>query len=325
MTSLLTFRDGVKNFCSKYDRILTPVVKFILALLMFWSVVQTSGGHNETISSGMVIFLLSVVCAFVPDGLTYALGGLVAFMNYFAASKELGIVFVILFVIMYCLYIRFFPKTTWVILYAPLLFLLKMQYVLPILAGMFAGPSALLSLAIGAIFYYFSLGAADYLEEVSLAVDETEVTESYRYIFQYLIDNKNMILTIVVFAVALILTYLVYRLSVEYAWYAAIVIGGLFEIIFFLIGNVILEASISISEILLCSICAMIIGVIVQFFRTVVDYSRVENTQFEDDEYYYYVKAVPKIVMAKSHKNVKTMGMVSHTSSDEDAVGGVTR
>lgn len=49
----------------------------------------------------------------------------------------------------------------------------------------------------------------------------------------------------------------------------------------------------------------MIIAVVAQFFKTVVDYSRVENTQFEDEEYYYYVKAVPKIVMTKQQKNVK--------------------
>ena len=93
MASLLSFRDGVKNFCSKYDRIVVPVVKFILALLMYWSIVHITGGHNETVSSGLVIFLLAVVGAFVPDGLTYALGGIVAFMNYFSANKEIGISF----------------------------------------------------------------------------------------------------------------------------------------------------------------------------------------------------------------------------------------
>lgn len=129
--------------------------------------------------------------------------------------------------------------------------------------------------------------------------------ESYKYIFQHLIDNKDLLLTIVVFAVVLIITHVIYRLSVEYSWYAAIIVGGLFEIILFLVGNVVLNASISIGEILLGSICAVIIAVVAQFFKTVVDYSRVENTQFEDEEYYYYVKAVPKIVMTKQQKNVK--------------------
>ena len=132
-------------------------------------------------------------------------------------------------------------------------------------------------------------------------------------------------LTIVVFAVVLIITHVIYRLSVEYSWYAAIIVGGLFEIILFLVGNVVLNASISIGEILLGSICAVIIAVVAQFFKTVVDYSRVENTQFEDEEYYYYVKAVPKIVMTKQQKNVKKINTVSQNIADEDSVSGVTR
>ena len=325
MASLLSFRDGVKNFCSKYDRIVVPVVKFILALLMYWSIVQITGGHNETVSSGLVIFLLAVVGAFVPDGLTYALGGIVAFMNYFSANKEIGISFAIIFLIMYCIYIRFFPKTTWVIMYAPLLFIMKMQYFLPILAGMFVGPAAIIPIAFGAIFYYFSVEASGYLDELADAVDSENMLESYKYIFQHLIDNKNLLLIIVVFAVVLVITNVIYRLSVDYSWYAAIIVGGLFEIILLLIGNVVLDASISIGEILLGSICAVIIGIIVQFFKTVVDYSRVENTQFEDEEYYYYVKAVPKIVMAKQQKNVRKINAADQKSSDDDTVSGVTR
>ena len=36
-----------------------------------------------------------------------------------------------------------------------------------------------------------------------------------------------------------------------------------------------------------------------------LDYSRTEYVQFEDDEYYYYVKAVPKITIAVPEKTVK--------------------
>ncbi len=37
-----------------------------------------------------------------------------------------------------------------------------------------------------------------------------------------------------------------------------------------------------------------------------LDYARTENVQFEDDEYYYYVKAVPKKMIAKEEKVVKS-------------------
>ena len=35
------------------------------------------------------------------------------------------------------------------------------------------------------------------------------------------------------------------------------------------------------------------------------DYSRTERLEYEDDEYYYYVKAVPKATVATSERSIK--------------------
>jgi hypothetical protein len=326
MATLLTMRDGIKNFCSRYDKVITPIIKFVLAFVMFLSFTYLTG-YNDTVSSGLIMFLLSVVCAFVSEGITLFLGGVVLIMNYMSASKEIGITFILVFVVMYCIYIRFFPKTAWLILYAPLFFMLKLQYLLPLLAGMLVGPAGVISMAFGCVFYYFGINTAGYLEEMAAATNAEEMLESYKYLFQNLVEDKNLILTIVVFAVISIITYVIYRMSVEYAWYAAIIVGGLFEIILFLVGNVLLDANVSISGILGGTIVAVIIAVIVQFFKVVVDYSRTENTQFEDDEYYYYVKAVPKVVMGKQQKNVRTISTSTQDTADskEGSVSGVTR
>ena len=49
----------------------------------------------------------------------------------------------------------------------------------------------------------------------------------------------------------------------------------------------------------------MLAASLVQFFRFNLDYSRTEKVQFEDDEYYYYVKAVPKMTVSAPEKKVK--------------------
>ncbi len=53
------------------------------------------------------------------------------------------------------------------------------------------------------------------------------------------------------------------------------------------------------------NIAAVVIGFIMEFFLFSVDYSRTERLQFEDDEYYYYVKAIPKISVTAPEKTVK--------------------
>ena len=46
-------------------------------------------------------------------------------------------------------------------------------------------------------------------------------------------------------------------------------------------------------------------GLILELFFFAVDYAKSENLQFEDDEYYYYVKAIPKLSVASPEKTVK--------------------
>ena len=48
-----------------------------------------------------------------------------------------------------------------------------------------------------------------------------------------------------------------------------------------------------------------LLAFVLQFFVFNVDYSRTEYVQFEDDEYYYYVKAIPKVHITKREKTVK--------------------
>lgn len=59
------------------------------------------------------------------------------------------------------------------------------------------------------------------------------------------------------------------------------------------------------NAIILSGILSVLIGLVIEFFVLGVDYSRSEVTQFEDDEYVYYVKAVPKSMVSETKKSVK--------------------
>ena len=57
---------------------------------------------------------------------------------------------------------------------------------------------------------------------------------------------------------------------------------------------------------LICgTIAAIVVGIVLEFFVFSVDYSRSEHLQFEDDEYYYYVKAIPKMTVSTQEKTIK--------------------
>lgn len=114
-----------------------------------------------------------------------------------------------------------------------------------------------------------------------------------------------MAVVMVAFAVTVIIVYLIRRLSIDHSWTIAIIAGTIAQMVVLLLGALLMDADVSMAGIIVGSIVSAGIARVVEFVMFQMDYSRAENVQFEDDEYYYYVKAVPKVVLSKPEKTVK--------------------
>ena len=77
------------------------------------------------------------------------------------------------------------------------------------------------------------------------------------------------------------------------------------EAILVVMSHVMLSLDFNMVGLLIGTVAAILTGLVLYFFFFSVDYSRTERVQFEDDDYYYYVKAVPKFNMAKTEVKVK--------------------
>ena len=68
-------------------------------------------------------------------------------------------------------------------------------------------------------------------------------------------------------------------------------------------------------------ITGVILGVAAAYICNIVffalDYKRTEYVQYEDDEYYYYVKAVPKINVANADVRIKHINAKKTKKTDD--------
>ena len=119
-----------------------------------------------------------------------------------------------------------------------------------------------------------------------------------------LLGNREMYLVLAIMVVTLVIVYIIRKMSIEHAWAVAIIFGILFEAVGMIAGNMVLGISGKTITILVGSIISCVIAFVIQFLFFNLDYSRTERLQFEDDEYYYYVKAVPKAIVAGTDKKV---------------------
>ena len=293
----------MKEFYAKYDIYIIPAVKFILAMAVFFTI-NSQIGFMEKITSPVISVLLALLCSFLPVNMIAVFGSLLMCVHAFALSLEVFAMTAGLLLIMYLLYFRVAPGQGYVLVLMPLAFLLQIPYVIPLVLGLVGGPVCAVPMAFGTMLYYLMY----YMKtnETMLSSTETEgMASRLTYLVENVLNNKTVILTVLVFAVVLMIVYAIHRLSADHAWHIAIGAGAVTNIVLFLVGALVMQVKVPIIQLILGTLVSIVIAMAVEFFVFSVDYSRTEYTQFEDDEYYYYVKAVPKMSIAVSDKQVK--------------------
>ena len=88
-----------------------------------------------------------------------------------------------------------------------------------------------------------------------------------------------------------------------------------------LLGDLIYDTKVSVIGVMFGTAVSVLLAKVLQFFVLNLDYSRTEKVQFEDDEYYYYVKAVPKITVSTPTKTVKKINTQRHSVSSQNRGG----
>lgn len=305
MTNLLVFREQLKKFYSKYELYITPLCKFLLALVSLL-VINSRIGYMSTLKNAAVVLILALLCSFLPINLTIVIAAAVTLAHLYAFSVECAIVALAVFLLLFILYFRFSPKDTLAVLLTPICFVLKIPYVMPIAVGLIGTPASSVAVASGVIVYYMLAGMNESASVLN-TFDADGMVDKFRYCIDTLMGNRAMMVAIVAFAATVLVVWFIRRLSIDHAWTIAMITGALLNILILLFGDLMYSTDISIIGLILGSIMSVLLVKVLQFFAFNVDYSRTEMVQFEDDEYYYYVKAVPKNTVATPEKRVKTI------------------
>lgn len=321
MTNLLVLREQLKRFYGKYEIYITPVYKFLLAFVSLTMINQTIG-YMSALNNYAIVLVLALMCSFLPMNLTVVIAAGVSLAHLYAFSLECAVVALAVYVLMFILYFRFSPKDTVVVLLTPLCFILKIPYVVPLAMGLTGTPVSVVSVACGVIVYYV-IGYMNESASVLNTFDAEGAVEKFRYIIDGIMGNKTMLVVLVAFTVTLVVVYFIRRLSADYAWTIAMITGALINILVLLFGDLMYNTNVSIAGLIFGSIVSVLLVKVLEFFVFNVDYSRTELVQFEDDEYYYYVKAVPKNTVATPEKRVKTIRVpekaVNHPQRDANS------
>lgn len=320
MIGLLEIREKIKMIYSKYEAFILPVVKFLLAFIVL-NTLNGKLGYMTQLDNVAIVLIVSLLCSFLPTNCIVLFGALFSLLHMYALSLEVLLVGFCMYLVMFLLFFRFAPKDSLVVILLPLCFALKIPYVVPIAVGLLCGPASAVSVGCGVGVHYLFQTVISNASTIN-TMEEGETTAKIRLIIDGMIGNKSMLVMIAAFAITVLVVYLIRRMSIDHAWTIAMVAGAMTDIVILLIGDLLYDINVSVAGALLGSLLALAVAKVIEFFRFCVDYSRTEKVQFEDDEYYYYVKAVPKMSVAMSTKTVKRINAQRARSSAPAGRGG---
>lgn len=306
MTNLLVLKEKIVGFYKNFEYPIQVVGKFILAVLAF-NYMNHELGYFEALTGIVPMLFLSVICAVVPVSVFVLIFALVVLLHLFKLSMVLAAVALVVFLLFYFIYLKFAPDQGILIVLYPVLARFNLHYMIPLIGAMAFNPFAALPIAFGVIF----MKIIGYLQEAASlgdpGTDIKEIMTSYQYIFDKLLADKEMIAYIVVFTLVILIVYGISRLPVDYSWYIAIGVGTLVNVIGLAMQSSGIEGM-SVAMVVAGSVIGGFLAALAQFMGCTLDYARKETLQFEDDDYYYYVRAIPKIQMTQAERTVKTYG-----------------
>lgn len=296
MMGLLVFKERLKEFYARFEIYITPVIKFIFSLLAF-ALMNKNIGFMSKLTAGYIPLVLALVCSFLPYGAISFLAAGFMLVHLSGISIEITLVMAVFILVVGLLYYGFQPGDSYLLVLTPVFFLLKIPYAIPLIVGLSGSVVSVIPVSCGVFIYYALLYVK---QNAGVLTNDMSVDEVVKFmqLMKSLMSNKLMLVMVTAFALSLVVVAVTRSLSVDYSWIIAIVAGTIAQLGVIFIGDIAADVSVSVIGLLAGILISIVIAGIYIFFVFAVDYSRTEYVQFEDDDYYYYVKAVPKLTVS---------------------------
>lgn len=292
MKTLLILRDAMKHLYADYDYIIRPISKFLLA---FVSLIFLQGrlGYMEALSSIVVILTSSVLCMFLPYGFISFLCAIFLIGDMFAVSYAMAGFATCLLLMIFVLYFGFRPGTGVLMTLVPLMFCFRIPFVIPLLLGMTMGLASIIPTALGVLIYYLMSYFAANATSLANTGGIEALLESFLEITRAVLMSRYMYVIIAAFAICIIVVYLLCQSNIDHAWTIAVGSGTVILLIIVCLADIRFGGNI------LLDIVGIALSFCIAFLYEVIfynlDYRGTKHLRFEDDDYFYFVKAVPKV------------------------------
>lgn len=322
MEKLLLVRERLSSIYGRYSILIQPLARFAVmfgALLVMGQFI----GFGDLIGSPVVFAAVSLIGAWLPFSLRLLLVAVLVLTNLFGLSLETMAAVAAVMLIMFCINYIFRPEKNYLLLLMPICFFLGIPYAPVLLVALSGSLLEMIPIAFSTILYYLVVYIGNNTGLLSSASTLT-MMEKIMQLVTGLVNNQEMWLMCITLCMILLVTYLVGRMKNDYSRYIGMGMGMTTGIMVLLVGIFALDIHLSVGMLIVGILMSALLAFGVEFFLLPLSYLQTELVQFEDDDYYYYVKAVPKMAISRPEVQIKKLNIrkeLENTSAIPDVSG----
>lgn len=311
MESLHLVREMIMAFVKRYDNIISFVLRFLAGWIIY-SAIMGIGHYNtafEAIANMGFLFnsFMGLLFAILPLNASYVIMILLTAVQ-FSAQLEIALIVLLGLVTMFLFYGQFGKRESVLVISMLMGFYFNIPYIVPIIAGLYFGITSIIPMSISALIVSYSkliFSIVDYSNEaIGLSLDmitDMEIEDifgAFMELYESFSLNSEpvqgwLFLTVAIFVV-FIFVYIVSRLPINYGKEIAIGLATIINIFAFIFANAFVNFG-SVPMIFFMSILASLIMIVYNFMKSALAYSKAGRVEFSDEDFYYYVKYIPKI------------------------------
>ncbi len=287
------FGEKLKSIYARWAVFIDMAGRFLAAAASFlW--IRYAVGSEGLFSSVPVLLLAALVTSMIGNGASAVFAFFLTVIQALSVSPETGALTAAVLILLYILFLRFVPEDSVSALLMPPAMFFGLPVIVPLILGLKRRPVSVLGAASGVVWFY--LCAA--VREAAPGLSKLEASD-YTGRLGVLRDSlllPEIFVCVTAAAGTVLIVSIIRRLEISCGFSLAIIAGGVVWMLIILLGNSLAGSRFDPASMAVGTAASVIVTLILQLLFLPLDYRRSRQLRFEDDDYYYYVTAVPKIM-----------------------------
>ena len=301
MSMQIQFRDNLRKFLSRNDLLIERIFKGIMAFVCFM-IINANFGYSSVLNSLWLPLVVAVLCAFVP-GSALSLVVIVYWLIHLASLQtDIALVAALLFGVAYAFTTIYQGSIYYNVIGIPLAYPIRIPYVLPVQSALLGKSSEVITVICGSVIAYYLKSVKEHAAQIIDSQSSVSVSD---ILMDGMLSNTMFYVFLTAMVAAFLVTYVLRCSTISNAWLLGSLAGVSVEFIILLAGYLILNRGSQIPFLIIGNLVTLASAFVSSYLFFDLDYTRTEKVQFEDDDYYYYVTAVPKVKIEKEAKEIK--------------------